>query len=52
MLDNPVVFEQKLNYIHNNPIKAGFIDFPEHYPYSSAKDYADDKGLIDITLPF
>jgi len=51
VLNNPVIFEQKLNYIHNNPIKAGFVEFPEHYPYSSAKDYAEDKGLIDITLP-
>jgi hypothetical protein len=51
VLGNPIIFEQKLNYIHNNPIEAGFVEFPEHYPYSSAKDYADDKGLIDITLP-
>ena len=37
-----------MNYIHNNPVKAGFVDKPEDYRYSSARDYAGTKGLIDI----
>ncbi len=52
VLNNPVIFEQKLNYIHNNPVKAGFIDYPENYPYSSAKDYSEQKGFVNVTLPF
>lgn len=44
------VMQQKLDYIHNNPVKAGWVDKPEHYLYSSARDYAGDKGLLDIVL--
>ena len=41
------VLDQKLEYIHNNPVVAGWVDEPEHYLYSSARDYAGGKGLID-----
>ena len=41
------MMEQKLNYIHNNPVEAGFVDEPAHYLYSSARDYAGGKGLLD-----
>jgi len=44
------VMDQKLNYIHNNPVVAGWVDEPQHYLYSSARDYADIKGLLDIQL--
>jgi REP element-mobilizing transposase RayT len=50
ILNNSIIFEQKLNYIHNNPVKAGFVEYPEQYLYSSAKDYADEKGLINIQI--
>jgi len=40
--------EQKLDYIHNNPVVAGIVDAPENYLYSSARDYAGTKGLLDI----
>jgi putative transposase len=33
------VFEQKLNYIHENPVTAGLCKLPEEYYYSSAKFY-------------
>jgi REP element-mobilizing transposase RayT len=46
------VIDQKLDYIHNNPVVAGWVDEPEHYLYSSARDYAGGKGLIDITLMY
>jgi REP element-mobilizing transposase RayT len=38
---------QKINYVHNNPVKAGYVSRPEDYKYSSAKDYAGEKGLLD-----
>ncbi|TAD95288.1 MAG: transposase [Bacteroidetes bacterium] len=40
--------EQKLDYIHKNPVVEGWVEEPEHYLYSSAKNYAGQKGLIDI----
>jgi REP element-mobilizing transposase RayT len=30
-------FNQKLNYIHQNPVRAGWVELPEEYLYSSAK---------------
>jgi REP element-mobilizing transposase RayT len=39
------VYEQKLNYIHNNPVKAGLCILEEDYKYSSAKYYiANEKN--------
>lgn len=40
----------KLNYIHNNPVRAGIVTEADHYIYSSAGDYSGTKGLIDVTL--
>src|SRR4029079_9885314 len=33
------VLRQKLNYIHENPVRAGLCRFPEQYKYSSALFY-------------
>ena len=40
-LYTPAVFEQKIDYIHNNPVEAGLCEFPEQYPFSSARYYYD-----------
>ena len=40
---------QRLNYLHENPVRAGIVWQPEHYKYSSAVDYYCDKpGLLPI----
>ncbi|MCX2495063.1 transposase [Pedobacter sp. PF22-3] len=41
---------QKLNYIHQNPVRAGIVSEPEHYIYSSATNYHGLSGLIEIEL--
>lgn len=41
---------QKLDYIHQNPVKARFVDRASAYIYSSAIDYEDGKGILEITL--
>ncbi len=38
----------KLNYIHQNPVRAGIVAEPEHYIYSSATNYLTGKGVIEI----
>ena len=43
-------FEQKLNYIHYNPVIAEFVNRPEDYRYSSAIDWAGGKGLLEVTI--
>jgi REP element-mobilizing transposase RayT len=41
---------EKVNYIHNNPVRAGIAAKPEDYLYSSAVNYADGDGLLEIIL--
>ena len=50
VLSNSYSFEQKLNYIHENPVLTGFADDPVNYQNSSAADYADGKGYVKIVL--
>ena len=43
--------QQKLEYVHMNPVVAEFVDEPEYYWYSSARDYyTKQKGLLEIEL--
>src|SRR5262249_23902094 len=42
------MMRQKLEYIHNNPVKRGYVDEPIHWRYSSARNYAGMPGLIDV----
>ena len=45
------VFEQKLNYIHNNPVETGFVTDPIDYKYCSARNYgSDDHTILEIDL--
>jgi REP element-mobilizing transposase RayT len=41
--------EQKTEYIHMNPVKAGIVSKPENYVYSSAAYYYEGDGLIECT---
>lgn len=42
--------KSKLNYIHDNPVRAGLVGEPSQYLYSSAADYIDKKGITEIDL--
>jgi len=42
----------KLNYIHQNPVRAGLVEEPSHYLYSSAANYEKGKGLMEIDFLF
>jgi putative transposase len=45
------VFEQKLNYVHQNPVQTGFVTDPIDYKYSSARNYGnDDQTVLEIDL--
>ena len=39
---------EKINYIHQNPIKRGYVDEAEHWRYSSARDYNGQEGLLEV----
>jgi len=40
---------QKIGYIHNNPVRKGYVKEPAQWWYSSAGDYDGRKGLLSIT---
>lgn len=42
--------EQKIEYIHNNPVRAGIVSKPEDYIYSSARNYADMENLLHVEI--
>lgn len=42
--------KQKIDYIHNNPVKEKIVTLPEDYCFSSARNYARLQNELDITL--
>jgi REP element-mobilizing transposase RayT len=40
----------KLKYIHENPVRAGWVSKPEDYLYSSASNYAFGRGVFEVDL--
>lgn len=48
LMFNDSIMREKLDYIHYNPVKRGYIELPEHWRYSSAVNYAGKPGLIGI----
>ena len=46
------VIQEKINYIHQNPVEAGLVHKPEEYRYSSAMDYAGEHGLLPDVVVF
>ena len=42
--------QQKLDYIHANPVVEGWVEEASHYRYSSARDYSGGKGLVPISF--
>ena len=48
LIENEQVLRQKLDYIHQNPVKRGYVVESVHWLYSSARDYAGLAGLITV----
>ena len=40
-----VMMISKIQYIHQNPVKRGYIDNAVHWKYSSTRDYESISGL-------
>jgi len=47
-LNTNELMDQRLDYVHDNPVKAGFVDDPCAWIYSSARNYSGMKGLIEV----
>lgn len=49
LIQGDAMMRQKIEYIHNNPVKRGYVDKPTDWRYSSARNYAGMEGLIPVT---
>ncbi len=49
LIQGDEMMRQKLDYIHYNPVKRGYVDKPEHWRYSSARNYAGLEGMISVS---
>lgn len=47
-LTNNEMIDQKINYIHENPVRSLIVAEPEHYLFGSAVDYSGMKGYVKI----
>ncbi len=39
MVFNEEILVQKIEYMNYNPVKRGYVDLPEHWRYSSARNF-------------
>lgn len=46
------MIQQKIDYIHSNPVEEGIVFRAEDYRYSSASDYAGIRGVLDDVIVF
>jgi hypothetical protein len=44
------VIDEKIDYIHNNPVEEGLVFRAEDYLYSSAADYAGEQGVLENVI--
>ncbi|ESU27055.1 transposase [Flavobacterium limnosediminis JC2902] len=50
ILETNWFIKQKVNYIHNNPVKDKIVAFPEDYYFSSARNYAGLANDLEVVL--
>jgi putative transposase len=49
LIQGQAMMHQKIAYIHDNPVRLGYVDVPEHWRYSSARNYmCEDHSVMDI----
>jgi len=50
MIDSGEMLVQKLAYIHQNPVKRGYVDKPEYWRWSSAGGYAGMESPVQVFM--
>jgi len=48
LIQSDSIMKEKIEYIHHNPVKRGYIEEAEHWRYSSAKDYTGIDGILKV----
>ena len=49
LIETKAMLRQKLEYIHQNPVKRGYVSDPAHWQYSSARNYAKIEALVSVS---
>ena len=44
------MLDQRLEYLHQNPVRSGIVAEPEDYLYSSARNYAGLSAIIEVDM--
>lgn len=50
LLDSTNLIDEKLAYVHMNPVEDEIVDEPGFYWYSSARNYEGKLGLLNVDL--
>ena len=51
LIESGEFFDQKLEYIHHNPVVKGYVERPEYWKFSSARNYfLNDHSVIKIDI--
>lgn len=48
LIQSDAMMRERINYIHQNPVKRGYVDEAKYWRYSSARDYENEIGVIEI----
>ena len=48
VLQSESMMKEKIDYIHHNPVKRGYVEEAAHWRYSSAKDYMGIECLLEV----
>jgi len=51
ILYSNALIQQRINYIHDNPVRSGIVANQEDYLYSSARAYAGMDYMLDVIVP-
>ena len=48
-IQNEAMSRRKVEHIHQNPVKRGYVDRTGYWRYSSARNYAGPEGLLEVS---
>jgi len=48
LIQGPEMMRQKVEYIHNNPVRKGLVTDPLEWQYSSARDYSGGSSAMSV----
>jgi len=48
MIQSDAMMRQKIEYMHYNPVRRGYVDLPEQWRYSSARNYSEMENLLEV----